>query len=59
LTPLSYEEKLVSTSPILKASGSGWNEKAMHNIDPHQVGENNWVASVDGFGKYLIFGIQY
>jgi hypothetical protein len=31
----------------------------MHQLDAHQVGENTWIASVDGFGKYLIFGLKY
>jgi len=40
-------------------SGSGWNGDAMHQLDPVQVGPNSWVASVDGFGKYWLFGWQY
>lgn len=59
LTPTSYEEVLVSKEPILKADGSGWNSQAMHQIDPHQVGEKKWIASVDGFGNYLVFGLKY
>jgi hypothetical protein len=59
LTTTSYREKKVSEAPILKASGSGWNGKAMHNIDPHQIAENRWIASVDGFGTYRVFGLQY
>lgn len=59
LTPTSYKEKKVSEDPILKASGSGWNEKAMHHIDPHQIEQNKWIASVDGFGTYLVFGLGY
>jgi hypothetical protein len=31
----------------------------MHQLDPHQVGPNQWIASVDGFGKYFIFGLRY
>jgi hypothetical protein len=31
----------------------------MHQIDPHQVEQNHWIASVDGFGKYLVYGLQY
>ncbi len=50
LTTESYMEKAVSGIPILKASGNerDWNGKAMHNIDPHKVGENSWIACVDG-----------
>ncbi len=59
LTTTTYEEKRLSAEPILAASGSGWNEKAMHHIDPHQVGDGEWIASVDGFGTYLVFGLEH
>jgi len=59
LTPTSYKEEKVSEAPILKASGAGWNAKAMHNIDPHQLEENKWIASVDGHGTYRVFGLKY
>jgi hypothetical protein len=59
LTPTGYQEEQLGSDPILGASGSGWNEKAMHHIDPHQVGDNKWIASVDGFGSYLVFGLEY
>jgi hypothetical protein len=59
LTTTSYREEKLSEDPILEASGSGWNEKAMHHIDPHQVGDGKWIASVDGFGTYLVFGLEY
>jgi glycosyltransferase involved in cell wall biosynthesis len=59
ITPSSYSEKLVKEEPIFKPSGSGWNAQAMHQIDPVQVAPDDWITSVDGFGKYLIFGWQY
>lgn len=59
LTTTSYEEKEVSGNPILKASGTDWNTNGMHHIDPHQIGENEWVASVDGFVEVLVFGFNY
>ena len=34
LSPTIYEERLVSSEPILKADGRGWNKQSMHNIDP-------------------------
>jgi hypothetical protein len=54
-----YKEKIVGSNPILKASGSGWNAKAMHTIDPHQIGTNSWIAAVDGHGTYRVYGLQY
>ena len=59
ITPTSYSEKLAQEAPVVQASGSGWNGQAMHQLDPVQVSENSWIASVDGFGKYWIFGWQY
>jgi hypothetical protein len=56
ISPTSYAEKLVSSVPVLQASGRGWNEQAMHQLDPIQLSENEWIASVDGFGNYLLFG---
>jgi hypothetical protein len=59
ITPTSYSEHLAQEAPVVMPSGSGWNGQAMHQLDPVQVDENSWVASVDGFGKYWIFGWQY
>jgi hypothetical protein len=59
ITPTRYSERLAVDHPILQAGRQGWNEHAMHQIDPVQVGPNEWIASVDGFGKYLIFGWDY
>jgi hypothetical protein len=59
LSPASYAEKLVSEDPVLMANGTGWTAQAMHQIDPHQIGQDEWIASVDGFGKYLVYGLQY
>jgi hypothetical protein len=58
LTTRSYEEKEIKENPILKASGVGWNKTGMHNIDPHQIEENQWIACVDGYGESLIFGFN-
>jgi hypothetical protein len=59
LTTTGYQEEKLTKEPTLGAAGSGWNEKAMHHIDPHQVGDSKWIASVDGFGTYLVFGLGY
>ena len=59
LTETRYAEKLAQTEPILKPDGSGWNGRAMHQIDPVQVKPEQWVAAVDGFGKYRIYGLGY
>ena len=51
LTTTSYAEHEVAGSPIVAASGSGWNSQAMHTLDPWWTG-NRWLAVVDGFGTY-------
>ncbi len=60
LTTLSYEEREVPESPILKTSVTGCNADGMHHIDPHQVDENRWIACVDSYSKkVLVFGLKY
>lgn len=59
LTTVSYKEKEVAESPIVKASGTGWNAEGMHHIDPHQIDENRWIACVDGYRKSLTLGFNY
>lgn len=59
ISPTTYAEKRVTDTPIFKPSGSGWNAEAMHQIDPQEIGPNQWIASVDGFGQYPVFGLQY
>jgi hypothetical protein len=44
-----YAEHEIPQSPIIKASGSGWNSLAMHTVDPWWSG-NSWVVAVDGGG---------
>lgn len=48
LTTSTYSEKEHHHSPILKASGRGWNDLGMHQIDPHQLPGGKWIACVDG-----------
>lgn len=59
LTTETYKEKGVIGNPILKASGVGWNEIGMHQIDPHQLNNGKWIACVDGRESVLVFGLKY
>lgn len=43
-----YREREMEQSPLLTASGSGWNDKGMHHIDAHQLADGTWLACVDG-----------
>ena len=47
LTRTSYAEHEIPQSPIVQASGSGWNKDGMHTVDPWWIG-NGWLAAVDG-----------
>ncbi len=59
LSTKSYREVEDPASPILKASGSGWNADGMHQIDPHPIGEGKWIACVDGFRNTTLLGLKY
>lgn len=59
LTPTEYEERLVREEPVLEPHGSGWAQNAMHQVDPHPVGNGQWIAAVDGQGPYRVFGWRY
>jgi hypothetical protein len=49
ITNTKYKEHELSQSPILKASGNGWNSTGMHHIDAHQLSKTNWIMCVDGY----------
>lgn len=55
LSPTSYSEVLVSDTPVVKASGRGWNKDAMHNVDPIKLVDGQWITPVDGSGPIRIF----
>lgn len=59
LTPTEYAERRVGEAPVLAPGGSGWTGQAMHHVDPHLARRGRWIASVDGFGEYLVFGLKY
>lgn len=46
-----YREVENQQSPVLRASGSGWNKLGMHHIDAHQKANGHWMACVDGFSE--------
>ncbi len=45
----TYAEKMIDT-PVVKASGHGWNAETMHHVDALQIGKNQWIAAVDALG---------
>jgi hypothetical protein len=63
LSTTEYREHEAEASPVLTGSAKwltwrGWNAKGMHHIDPHQLGQDQWIACVDGFYKrhYVTWG---
>jgi hypothetical protein len=48
LTTTTYAEHEIAASPVLQASGSGWNAEGMHQLDPWWTG-NSWLVATDGF----------
>ena len=48
LTTSDYGEQEGKKSPILRASGKGWNALGMHTVDPHLTSKGRWIACVDG-----------
>jgi PKD repeat protein len=50
LSKSDYEEFEVPESPLVAASGDGWNAKGMHQIDARQLSSGVWLAAVDGQG---------
>lgn len=48
LSPATYQEKECPESPVLTPSETGWNSNGMHHMDLHQLGEDSWIACVDG-----------
>ena len=48
LSESEYAEHELEESPILRASGSGWNAVAMHHIDAVLLDDGRWLAAVDG-----------
>lgn len=48
LTETTYREREIAESPILGASGSGWNRDGMHHLDAHRLPRGGWIACVDG-----------
>jgi hypothetical protein len=34
--------------PIVEATSTGWSAEGMHHVDALLIGEENWLAAVDG-----------
>ena len=56
LTTTQYAEHELAESPILCASGTGWNRDGMHTCAPWWDGDH-WLAAVDGIETWWSIGI--
>jgi hypothetical protein len=52
----TYSEHEIPESPILAASGQGWNRDGMHTCDAWWD-HDHWLASVDGIQEWWTIGI--
>jgi hypothetical protein len=48
LTRSAYFERENPSSPVLGATGTGWNGRGMHHLDAHLMPDGRWIACVDG-----------
>lgn len=48
LTTEEYSEKPLPNNPFLATQEEGWNRAKTHHIDAQKMGEDFWVACVDG-----------
>ncbi|MCF8070365.1 MAG: hypothetical protein K9L30_17420 [Desulfobacterales bacterium] len=58
ITTTDYKDHEISKTPVLSASGSGWNAAGMHHVDAHQLDEKSWISCVDGKKKEVIFDLK-
>jgi len=48
LNTTEYQEHEVPESPVLSATGTGWNAVGMHHMDAVELQPRHWLAAVDG-----------
>ncbi len=49
ISPTTYAESVVET-PVVEASGKGWNSAGMHHVDAQRTSTGRWLAVVDALG---------
>ena len=59
LTTTNFKEKELKELSVAKSDRIAWNNEGMHNIDPHQLSKNKWIAVMDGYGNEHVFGLRY
>ena len=57
LNPHEYEEVEIPDTPVSASlPQERWHRKGIHHIDPHFIGDDHWLACVDGFRYTYFFG---
>lgn len=56
LTTSRYAETPRVDNPVIEASGSGWNAAGMHHLSAVQMDDGTYVAAVDGYRTFRVFG---
>ncbi len=59
LTREDYVELPWEKNPVLSPGEYSWNRRGMHHIDAHQIGNDQWVACVDGYRRNLFLQFEY
>jgi hypothetical protein len=59
LSTTAYQERQVVPSPLLRATGIGWNRGGMHHADLQQMDGDYWLGAVDGFARHLALRIHF
>ena len=54
-----FKERELEQFSVAKSDRIAWNKDGMHNIDAHQLSENQWIAVMDGYGKEYVYGLRY
>jgi hypothetical protein len=49
LTPETFTERPLLKRPLFGPNWRHWAQGGMHHVDPHPIGPNRWLASVDGW----------
>jgi hypothetical protein len=49
ISATAYSEQVVET-PVVAASGQGWNSEGMHHVDAQRTDTGQWIAIVDALG---------
>ena len=53
LSPSRFsEEPVLGGSPVLGPGDSVWDRRGKHHIDAHELGKDQWLASVDGLNEW-------